>query len=40
MIDNRVEKQGKELSQFEQIKAQREEKEQNQQQERSRGYRR
>jgi len=40
MIDNRVEKQGKELSRFEQIKAQREEKEQNQQQERSRGYRR
>lgn len=39
-IDNRAEKQERELSRFEQMKAQREEKERNQEQERPRGYRR
>jgi len=39
-IDNRAEKQERELSRFEQMKAQREEKERNQKQERPRGYRR
>jgi len=39
-VDNRAERQKKELSRFEQMKAQREEKERNQEQERPRGYRR
>jgi len=39
-VDNRAEKQERELSRFEQMKAQREEKERNQEQERPRGYRR
>jgi len=38
-VDNRTEKQERELSRFEQMKAQREEKERNQEQKRSRGYR-
>lgn len=40
IIDNRIEKQEREFNRFEQMKAQREEKERNQAQERPRGYRR